>query len=177
MDTTRNMSSTDLRYAAGAPEECATCASVIANAATPGSPGDAVGSAFDDLALRFSDIGLSPKQLGALGERYAAAWLERRGCTILDRNWRSRYGELDVIAMTPERVILFVEVKTRRTARYGTPQEAVTARKRLALRRAGVQWLLQPERRVAHRGVRFDVIAITAPPDGLPSVNHIREAF
>ncbi|MCH9275063.1 YraN family protein [Bifidobacterium amazonense] len=110
-----------------------------------------------------------------MGERYAADRLERAGYTILDRNWHSRYGELDVIAMTPDSVIVFVEVKTRRNARYGPPQEAVTARKRLALRRAGVQWLM--ERRIPHRGIRFDVIAITAPLNGTVSVNHIREAF
>nr|WP_236023712.1 YraN family protein [Bifidobacterium miconis] len=129
------------------------------------------------MAFRFADIDLTPRQLGALGEQYAAAWLERRGCTVLDRNWRSRYGELDIIAVTPEHIVLFVEVKTRRNARYGTPQEAVTAHKRLALRRAGVQWLLCPEHRMAHRGVRFDVIAITAPVGASPTVNHIREAF
>ncbi|KAB8289255.1 endonuclease [Bifidobacterium ramosum] len=130
-----------------------------------------------ELAARLADPTLDPKRLGSLGEDYAALWLQRQGCTILDRNWRTRYGEIDLIALTHQRVILFVEVKTRRSTRFGVPQEAVTARKRMGLRRAGVQWLTDPEHRFAHRGVRFDVIAITVPSHGQPAVNHIREAF
>ena len=131
----------------------------------------------DGLAASLADGSLSPKQLGIAGERYAAAWLERQGCTVLDRNWRSRYGELDVVALSPERTVLFVEVKTRRGIRYGVPQEAGTARKQANLRRAGVQWLLAAEHRLSHNGIRFDVISIVVPAGGKPVVRHIREAF
>lgn len=128
------------------------------------------------MARRMRDGALRPKELGTLGERYAAAWLERQGWRILDRNWRSRYGELDIVAATPERVVAFVEVKTRRSLRCGPPQEAVDPRKRACLRRAGAQWLLLPEHRLAHRGVRFDVVSILVH-GGVVRLHHIPEAF
>lgn len=61
-----------------------------------------------------------PRQIGELGEQYAAAWLESQGWRTLDRNWHCRYGELDVVSRNPMGQIVFVEVKTRRTMRYGT---------------------------------------------------------
>ena len=85
------------------------------------------------MLCRLCDGSLKPKQLGVLGEQYAADWLERHGYTILGRNWHSRYGELDIVMMTPDRVIAFVEVKTRRTDHFGTPQEAVTPSKQTNL--------------------------------------------
>ncbi|RSX54459.1 YraN family protein [Bifidobacterium samirii] len=127
------------------------------------------------LAARLSDVSLPPRELGALGERYAAAWLAASGFTVLERNWRCRYGELDIVALSPERSLVFVEVKTRRGVRYGPPQEAVTARKRNSLRAAAVQWLTDSRHRVPHRGVRFDVIAIVAAAGAPPVLRHIRE--
>lgn len=117
------------------------------------------------------------RSLGAFGEQVAAEWLESRGCRILDRNWRTRYGELDIVAVDPQGVIVFVEVKTRRSTRYGLPQESVTAAKRTHLRRAAVQWLIDPDHRVPHRGTRFDVIAITVDAADSASINCIEGAF
>lgn len=119
---------------------------------------------------------LTPKRLGVWGERYARAWLEHRGWTTLSTNWRTRYGELDLVMLDPSRILVFMEVKTRRTSAYGLPQEAVNAHKRLTLRRAGVQWLLDPAHHTAHGGVRFDVLAITVA-HSTPTVLHIQEAF
>lgn len=132
--------------------------------------------ASDGLSLPMRSAALHPRQLGALGEAHAAAWLERRGWTVLDRNWRCRYGELDVVAMDPQRHIVFIEVKTRRTVRHGTPQEAVTSAKQTNLRRAAVQWLIDPAHRIPHDGVRFDVISIMMQGDQ-PQVLHIPGAF
>ena len=140
------------------------------------SPALAAASALQELSAQLRDPTLAPARFGVLGEEYAAAWLARRGWSTLSRNWHTRYGELDLVMLDPERTIVFVEVKTRRTMRYGSPQEAVTARKRLRLRRAGVQWLLEPEHRIAHNGVRFDVISILLEASG-PSVRYIPEAF
>lgn len=128
------------------------------------------------IGARLSDPTITPRELGSLGEAYAARWLESRGWRVLERNWRSRYGELDIVALSPERRLVFVEVKTRRTTRQGTPQEAVTASKRANLRRAGVQWLMEPAHRIAHTGVRFDVLAVLAH-GGRPLVHHIPGAF
>ena len=119
---------------------------------------------------------LTAHELGIWGEQYARAWLEQRGWSWLSSNWRTRYGELDLVMLEPSRTVVFVEVKTRRSSRYGLPQEAVSAHKRLTLRRAGIQWLLEPTHRIDHRGVRFDVIAIQIG-QGRPRLTHIPEAF
>lgn len=128
------------------------------------------------LPIELCNTALSPKQLGKLGEQFAADWLTQRGHQILDRNWQTRYGEIDLVALSPEGTVLFVEVKTRRSVLHGIPQESVTAHKRLHLRRAGVQWLMDPEHRIPHTGVRFDVLAILAH-NGKVRVQHIPEAF
>ena len=94
----------------------------------------------------------------------------------LDRNWHCRYGELDVVSRNPMGQIVFVEVKTRRTMRYGTPQEAVTASKQINLRHAAVQWLTAPEHRTPNSGVRFDVVTVVVQGDR-PLLHHIEGAF
>ncbi|MBT1172074.1 YraN family protein [Bifidobacterium sp. MA2] len=141
-------------------------------------PQDGAGepTALASIGARMADPTLPPRTLGALGEDYAAAWLAERGWQVLERNWRSRYGELDIVALAPDRRLVFVEVKTRRTMRNGLPQESVTAAKRTSLRRAGVQWLLGPGRGIAHAGVRFDVLAVLAR-GGRPLVTPIEGAF
>lgn len=124
----------------------------------------------------FACAGLTPRQLGQAGEDYAAQWLARRGWRILERNFCCRYGEIDMVALDPSRDIAFVEVKTRRSNAQGLPQEAVDARKRANLRKAAMEWLLDESRYVAHRGTRFDVIAIRVSA-GEPTIAHIPEAF
>ena len=116
------------------------------------------------------------RQVGELGEQYAAAWLESQGWQTLDRNWHCRYGELDVVSRDDTGIIVFVEVKTRRTLRYGTPQEAVTSSKQINLRHAAVQWLSDSDHRTPHNGVRFDVVTVIVR-DGKPLVHHIEGAF
>ena len=88
------------------------------------------------------DRNLTPKQFGALGEQYAAAWLEEHGWTTLSRNWHTRYGELDIVMLNPEYTVVFVEVKSRRSMHYGYPQEAITPAKQHNLRKAACDWLL-----------------------------------
>ncbi|OZG60306.1 hypothetical protein BLEM_1995 [Bifidobacterium lemurum] len=133
-------------------------------------------SALPDLAMRLCDRRLTAKQFGAAGEDYAVAWLRSHDWTILDRNWQTRHGELDIVAMDPRHVIAFVEVKTRRSLHYGLPQEAVTHDKQQHLRHAAVEWLMEPTHRIAHHGVRFDVITIV-PRGHRPVINHIINAF
>ena len=71
----------------------------------------------------------SPRsRLGGLGERLAQRFLRSRGCRILDTNYRCRWGEVDIVAQFQD-TILFVEVKTRRSSSYGTPEEAITSAK------------------------------------------------
>ncbi|MGH8920014.1 MAG: YraN family protein [Actinomycetes bacterium] len=103
----------------------------------------------------------SRRELGAAGEDLAAAWYQERGYQVLARNWRCRAGELDLV-LRRGRTYVFCEVKTRTTAAFGTPVEAVTQAKQARLRRLAVQWLREgrlggstPAGRL-----RFDVAAV-----------------
>ena len=120
-----------------------------------------------DVERQIRAKGVSSRELGHLGEDYACQWLRQRNWKILARNWRSRFGELDIIALDPEATLVFVEVKTRRTGRFGSPEQAVGPRKQTHLRRAAVQWLISHDRDpgARHRGTRFDVISLSVKSD------------
>jgi putative endonuclease len=112
--------------------------------------------------------------VGAYGERVALAHLVDQGMVVLDRNWRCREGELDLILRDGSDLV-FVEVKTRRSDRFGTPAEAVGALKVRRLRRLAAQWLAQAG--VRPPGVRFDVVSVYPRPSGPARVEHLRGAF
>ena len=97
------------------------------------------------------------RALGAHGEALAAAWYEQRGFEVIDRNWRRREGEIDLIVRR-DRTLVFCEVKTRSSDRFGAPFEAVTRQKQLRLRRLAAIWLT--EHRVAAADLRFDVASV-----------------
>jgi putative endonuclease len=109
-----------------------------------------------DFGLR-SFAGLDRMALGRRGERIAERHLRRRGYRILERNFRGAGAEIDLVAMDGE-TLVFVEVKTRRTARAGMPEEAVNSHKQRHLRRAGEIYALN--HRAHGRPMRFDVVAI-----------------
>ena len=83
---------------------------------------------------------MSTKQDGDWGETLAAEYLEARGCRIVEKEWRCRFGEIDLIA-EQEGTLLFVEVKLRSNLRYGMPRESVTAKKQEKLRSAALLYL------------------------------------
>jgi putative endonuclease len=97
------------------------------------------------------------RSLGAAGEARAAAWYRRRGYEVVARNWRCREGELDLVVRNG-RVLAFVEVKTRRTAAFGAPVEAVTRDKQRRIRVLALRFLETYPRR-GHQ-LRFDVVSI-----------------
>ncbi|MGB0111749.1 MAG: YraN family protein [Ilumatobacteraceae bacterium] len=101
---------------------------------------------------------LSKRARGQWGEDLAAAHYLRCGYVILDRNWRSRTGELDLVVGIGD-VIVFSEVKARRTADFGPAAAAVTVAKQRRIRQLAVEWLREHERSTPR--VRFDVVAIT----------------
>ena len=111
--------------------------------------------------------------LGRCGEDAAALYLVAQGYRVVARNLRTPVGEIDIIVQKGKNLI-FVEVKTRRSLAYGTPQEAVGPRKQRQIIRAA-QWYLSDAQ---HRGLqpRFDVIAILYLPSG-PQIEHIVNAF
>lgn len=115
-------------------------------------------------------------QLGAMGEALAVDHLTRMGLRILGRNWRCRYGELDVIASDEAaRTVVFVEVKTRSGDGYGGLPYAVTQRKVRRLRRLAGLWLAGQDRRWA--AVRIDVIGVRVGPKNsgrTPEITHLQ---
>ncbi|MDV7352442.1 YraN family protein [Rhodococcus sp. NPDC019627] len=112
--------------------------------------------------------------LGAHGEDLAARYLTDAGMEIVDRNWRSRYGEVDLIAAEGDWLV-FVEVKTRRGLGFGSPAEAVTFSKQRRIRLLAVEWLRDSGRHWSR--VRFDVVAIMVNRAGEPQIEHVRDAF
>jgi putative endonuclease len=109
--------------------------------------------------------------LGRRGEDAAAAYLAELGWTILDRNWRCREGELDIVAHDGRRHVV-CEVKTRRSTRFGDPLEAITAAKAARLRRLAWRWAAANG--VGGASMRVDVLGLTGDGDRF-SIDHLRE--
>jgi putative endonuclease len=116
--------------------------------------------------------------LGALGERVAAEHLLRRGYRIVERNYRTRWGELDIIAFDGE-ALAFCEVKTRRASSLQTdPLEAVRTLKRGRIRKMAGQWLIARNDRPHADVIRFDAIGVTFDAAGrLVKLEHLENAF
>lgn len=114
------------------------------------------------------------RELGDLGEDLAAAWYRAAGYDVLDRNWRRREGELDLVVHR-DRVLVFCEVKTRRDDGFGAPAEAVTHEKRRRVRALAAAWLA--EHKPIVREVRFDVASVAPGADGTLRVEVIESAF
>ncbi len=112
--------------------------------------------------------------LGRAGEELAAQYLRDKGYSILDRNWRCDQGEIDIIARQQNEVV-FVEVKTRSGLKFGHPFEAITSAKLARMNRLAYAWCAQTSDRVPR--IRVDVIAVIAPPDSEPRVEHLMRVF
>lgn len=118
-------------------------------------------------------MGNAKQILGKEGERIAERYLAKKGYKLVERNYRCRAGEVDLILLD-RRVIVFVEVKTRSGQRFGTPLEAVAPRKQQKMIRAA-QFFLSTKG-LYQREARFDVVGISWP-DREPVVEHIENAF
>jgi putative endonuclease len=114
------------------------------------------------------------KELGKKAEGIAEAFFREKGYHILERNYQVRCGEIDLILEDRSRMI-FVEVKSRVSAKYGLPQEAITYHKRRQIIRVA-KWYLQ-EKGCLDREIRFDVLAIRFHGIGKPVIEHIPWAF
>jgi putative endonuclease len=115
---------------------------------------------------------LTRAEIGALGEQLAVERLESLGLRVLVRNWRCRYGELDVIAADDAtRTVVFVEVKTRTSDQFGGVAQAVTPIKVRRLRRLAGLWLAEQNGRWA--AVRIDVIGVRIGRQRTPEITHV----
>jgi putative endonuclease len=116
---------------------------------------------------------LTRAEIGALGEQLAADHLAGLGLRILARNWRCRYGELDVIAADPTtNTVVFVEVKTRSGDGFGGLAQAVTEQKARRLRRLAAMWLATQEQ--CWTAVRIDVIGVRIGRRRTPEISHLQ---
>jgi putative endonuclease len=116
--------------------------------------------------------------LGARGEQLAAEHLERLGFAIVERNFRTRWGELDIVAFNGT-VLAFVEVKSRKLWQNGAnPFEAITRRKRTQVRKMAGRWLVERRERPYAETLRFDAIGVTFDRAGrLVAIDHLEGAF
>ena len=117
---------------------------------------------------------MDTKTLGKQGEDYAEAFLRKQGYRILARNFRVAIGELDIVARDGA-TIVFIEVKTRRGDRCGTPGQSVNWRKQQKIARTA-DWYLK-DRHLEGAPCRFDVMEIYAPSGGPWSARQIKGAF
>jgi putative endonuclease len=117
------------------------------------------------------------QQLGALGEEIAAEHLVHRGFRIIERNYRTRWGELDIVAFDGS-TLCFSEVKTRRLAGSGSPFEAIHTGKQTQVRKIAASWLAQRKERPYADVIRFDAIGVTFDLAGrLVAIEHLEGAF
>jgi putative endonuclease len=113
------------------------------------------------------------RTLGATGESLAADLYRKLGFTIVDRNWRCNSGELDLVVACRD-LLVFCEVKTRRSDFFGSPAEAVGYAKQARLRRLAAAWM--SEHGDGWRNVRFDVVSVVIG-ETEPQITHLPDAF
>ena len=117
----------------------------------------------------------SKQQLGVRGEDLACAELERQGMQVLERNWRCRLGEIDIVAEEAGRTgltLVFCEVKCRSGLGFGHPLEAITFAKMRTLRQLAALWMRGHH--VKASTIRLDAIGVVLVPGQPPSLTHVR---
>ncbi|MGD0622608.1 MAG: YraN family protein [Thermacetogeniaceae bacterium] len=111
---------------------------------------------------------------GKKGEQIALSFLLGLGYQLVEKNWRCRSGEIDLIMMDGP-MMVFIEVKARRGTWFGLPQEAVGSKKQAKIRRLAQYYLMVAKRN--EQDLRFDVVAVTFPGDREPLIEHLQGAF
>ena len=109
--------------------------------------------------------------MGKWGEDLAEAYLERRGYTIVERDWKSGRRDIDIIALDND-VVVFVEVKTRRNRLFGEPEDAIDYRKRQNLQQAINHYV---KFRNIRQEIRFDIISVVGTIGTEPDIQHIQD--
>ena len=108
--------------------------------------------------------------IGQLGEKITAHFVEKRGDEILDRNWRIREGEIDLITLCKRGIFHFIEVKTRSSLAFGSPFEAISRDKARRMQRLALAWL------ATHKSLgceyEIDVVAVLINRDGTHSIEY-----
>ena len=110
--------------------------------------------------------------LGKRGEELAISLCRERGLSIVEQNYRTPFGEIDIIAREGD-MLVFIEVKTRLGNSYGTPSEAVTTRKRNKIAKVAISYMKRFRKEVP---ARFDVISVSMR-GGKPILEYVQDAF
>lgn len=112
--------------------------------------------------------------LGRAGEDRAARYLQSCGYVVLDRNWRIRDGEIDLVVTRPGELVV-VEVKTRRSEGFGHPFEAIDHRKQHRLWRLAIAWIAAHPEQAQGRRLRLDAVAIIGPDPDTAVLEHLED--
>ena len=112
--------------------------------------------------------------LGAQGEKTAVDFLKEKGYNILARNYKTKLGEIDIVAYD-KGTLVFVEVKARQSQKYGLPYEAVSRIKQRRISKAAV-WFLK-ENNLLNKKARFDVVSVAYPEEDKPKLDLFKNAF
>jgi putative endonuclease len=116
-------------------------------------------------------VHLTNNELGKIGEDIATVYLQDMGYEILFRNWRFERVELDIVARK-DSILVFCEVKTRRSVSHGVPSDAITPIKLQHIRTAALHWLTNNQSR--HKGIRFDAISVIHCAGQPTTISHIK---
>ncbi len=119
-------------------------------------------------------MGKSKQHVGEQGEKIAIDFLKRHRFKIVARNYRCKFGEIDIIARDSENILSFIEVKTRTSPTHGTPQEAVHFKKQEQISRVALEFVQRHG--LENHPARFDVVAVICSPSGY-TVELIQNAF
>lgn len=114
------------------------------------------------------------KKFGFKGEDIACEYLEKQGYRLIERNFRTRTGEIDLI-MSQGPFLIFVEVKTRRSSLYGDGRESITRQKQTRIKTTALHYLQNHTHTASF--LRFDVILITFQEKKLSQISHLPNAF
>lgn len=117
---------------------------------------------------------MNNRQTGNSGEDIAAEFLVNNGYSLITRNYRYGKGEIDIIASDSD-IIVFIEVKFRKTDEFGSPLLAITKNKQNQIRKVALAYLT--ENNITDTDCRFDVIGITLDKENNPVIEHIQNAF
>ncbi len=127
-----------------------------------------------DILKRLFAPSAGKTDLGRAGEKEAERFLKKKGYRIVERNYRTRHGEIDIVALDGD-TLVFVEVKTRLSHGFGIPQDSVDRRKMAHIIKASKYYITENPTLKDHN-VRFDVVGITIDKEGL-KFEHIPHAF
>jgi len=113
------------------------------------------------------------KKIGQKGENLAFAYLQNLGYKVLERNYRCKLGEVDIIALDND-TLVFIEVRTRSSLDFGLPQESINRRKRHQISKVALEYMTR--KKLNNTPARFDVVAISLEP-GKEKIDLIKDAF